>query len=60
MMDKLNLNFAQCNRYLADLKEAGYIAESGRLWETTDKGLQVVDACKICHNLLNLTALPSR
>ena len=60
MIEKLNLSSAQCNRYLIDLKEAGYIAETGRLWETTEKGLQVIDACKICHNLMSLTALPTR
>jgi len=50
MIDKLNLSSAQCNKYLLDLKEAGYVAEASRLWETTDKGRQVIDACKICHN----------
>jgi predicted transcriptional regulator len=60
MIDKLKLSSAQCNRYLVDLKEAGYVAEVSRLWETTDKGRQVVDACKICHNLMSLTALPAR
>ena len=47
MIAKLKLSSAHCNRYLVDLKEAGYVAETGRLWETTDKGRQVVDACKI-------------
>jgi predicted transcriptional regulator len=60
MIDKLKLSSAQCNRYLVDLKEAGYVAEVGRLWETTDKGRQIVDACRICHNLMSLTALPTR
>jgi predicted transcriptional regulator len=60
MIDKLNLSSAQCNRYLVDLKEAGYLAEAGRLWETTNKGRQVIDACKICHNLMSLTAPPTR
>jgi predicted transcriptional regulator len=52
MIDKLNLNSAQCKGYLVDLKEAGYIAEAGRLWKTTNKGLQVIDACKNCQNLM--------
>jgi predicted transcriptional regulator len=60
MIDKLNLSSAQCKRYLVDLKEAGYIVEAGRLWKTTSKGQQVIDACKICHNLMSLTAQPTR
>jgi len=53
MIDKLNLSSAQCKGYLVDLKEAGYIAEAGRLWKTTNKGLQVIDACKNCQNLMD-------
>jgi len=56
MIEKLNLSSAQCKRYLVDLKDAGYVTEAGRLWETTDKGRQVIDACRICHNLMSLTA----
>ena len=60
MINKLNMSSAQCNRYLVELKEAGYVTEVGRLWETTNKGQQVIDACKICHNLMSLTAPPTR
>jgi predicted transcriptional regulator len=56
MINKLNLSSAQCKKYLVGLKEAGYVAEAGGLWETTNKGRQVIDACKICHNLMSLTA----
>jgi predicted transcriptional regulator len=56
MINKLNLSSAQCKKYLVDLKEAGYVTEAGRLWKTTNRGLQVIDACKICHNLMSLTA----
>ena len=52
MIDKLNLSSVQCKGYLVDLKEAGYIAEADRLWKTTNKGLQVIDACKNCQNLM--------
>ena len=55
MINKLNLSSAQCKRYLVDLKEAGYVTEAGRLWKTTNIGRQVIDACKICHNLMSLT-----
>jgi len=54
MIDKVKLSSAQCSKYLEDLKEAGYISEENRTWTTTEKGLQVIDACKICHNLMNL------
>lgn len=55
MIDKVKLSSAQCSKYLKDLKEAGYISEENGTWKTTEKGLQVIDACKICHNLMNLT-----
>lgn len=53
MIDKLNLSSAQCKGYLVDLKTAGYIVEDGRLWKTTNKGLQVIDACKNCQDLMD-------
>jgi predicted transcriptional regulator len=55
MIDKVRLSSAQCAQYLEDLKRAGYISEESGTWKTTEKGLQVVDACKICHNLMNMT-----
>ena len=57
---RLDLSSALCNKYLVDLKGAGYIAESGRLWETTKKGRQVIDACRDCRNLIGRKAPPTR
>jgi predicted transcriptional regulator len=55
MIDKVKMSSAQCSKYLDDLKAAGYISEEDRIWKTTEKGLQVIDACKICQSLMNLT-----
>jgi predicted transcriptional regulator len=55
MIEKVKMSSAQCSKYLKDLKEAGYISEENGTWKTTEKGLQVIDACKICHTLMNLT-----
>jgi predicted transcriptional regulator len=55
MVKNLNLSSGQCNKYLVDLKKTGYISEKSGIWETTEKGSQVIDACVICHNLMKLT-----
>ena len=55
MIGKVRMSSAQCAQYLEDLKGVGYISEESGAWKTTEKGLQVVDACKICHNLMNMT-----
>jgi predicted transcriptional regulator len=55
MIDKVRMSSAQCAQYLEDLKEAGYISDENGAWKTTEKGLQVIDACKICHSLMNVT-----
>ncbi len=55
MIGKVRMSSAQCAQYLEDLKGVGYISEESGTWKTTEKGLQVVDACKICHNLMNMT-----
>ena len=55
MIGKVRMSSVQCAQYLEDLKGADYISEESGTWKTTEKGLQVVDACKICHNLMNMT-----
>ena len=55
MIDKVKLSSAQCTRYLEDLERAGYISKEGAVWTTTQKGLQLIGACEICHNLMNFT-----
>jgi len=49
---KASLSFSQLERYLNALKKAGLITENSSIWKTTEKGLNVIDACKICQCLL--------
>jgi predicted transcriptional regulator len=53
IMYKAKLSFSQLRSYLEALKKAGYISEESGIWKTTEKGLQVIEACKICHNLID-------
>jgi predicted transcriptional regulator len=55
LIDKANLSSAQCNKYLENLKNADYISEENGIWKTTNRGLQVIDACVICHSLMDKT-----
>ncbi len=55
IIDKVGLSSAQCTQYLKDLKGADYISEENKIWKTTEKGLQVIAACEICQNLMDLT-----
>jgi predicted transcriptional regulator len=55
LIDKVKLSSAQCTKYLEALKEAHCISVAGGVWTTTEKGLQVINACQICHSLMNMT-----
>jgi predicted transcriptional regulator len=55
LIDKVKLSSAQCTKYLEALKEADYISVASRVWTTMEKGLQVINACQICHSLMNMT-----
>ena len=52
IMYKANLSFTQLELYLNALKEAGFMAEESGVWRTTEKGLNVIEACKICCRLM--------
>jgi len=52
IMYKTNLSFSQSEQYLSALKKAGFIAENSGIWKTTEKGLYVIDACELCHSLM--------
>jgi predicted transcriptional regulator len=54
IIDKVKLSSAQCSKYLDYLKAADYISQEGIVWKTTEKGLQVINACQICFSLMNL------
>lgn len=52
IMYKARLSHAQLENYLKALKEEGFIKEESNLWKTTEKGLNVLGACRICHQLI--------
>lgn len=52
IMHGANLSFRALERYLNALKKAGFITENNGIWKTTEKGLQVTEACKICQRLM--------
>ena len=52
IMLKARLSFPQVERYLNALKKADFITEESGVWKTTEKGLHVIEACKICHRLM--------
>ena len=52
LMYKAHLNFAQLERYLSALKNADFITTKNGIWKTTQKGLHVIKACKICQSLM--------
>ena len=52
IMYKDNLSFSQLEKYLNALKNGGFITEKSGIWKTTEKGLHVIEACKMCRRLL--------
>jgi len=53
IMYKARLSFPQLEKYLNALKKADLMSEGSGIWKTTEKGLHVIEACKICHSLMN-------
>ena len=51
LMYKASLSFTQIGQYLNALEKAGFIIEKSGVWETTEKGLHVIEACEICLRL---------
>jgi len=52
IMNKAGLSYAQLEQYLDGLKKADFLTEKSGVWKTTEKGLHVIEACKLCHRLL--------
>ena len=52
IMYKVGLTHRQNKRYLNALKNAKFVTEKNDIWKTTEKGLHVIEACKICQHLL--------
>jgi len=55
IMYKVGLIHSQIEQYLNTLKKAGFITEKNGIWKTTKEGLHVIEACRICHRLLDIT-----
>jgi predicted transcriptional regulator len=51
IMNKVNLNFKQIEYYLNHLLSKNFIKKEGEIYKTTKKGLDVIEACKICLKL---------
>ncbi len=51
IMDKVNLNYKQLENYLDNLLSRDLIKKEGNFYKTTEKGLSVIEACKICLRL---------
>ena len=51
IMNKVNLSFKQLEYYLNHLSSKNFIKKEGDLYRTTEKGLGVIEACKICLKL---------
>ena len=52
IMYKASLSFPQLKQYLNALKKGNFITEESAIWKITEKGLHVIEACKICQHLL--------
>jgi len=52
IMYKATLSFRQLEKYLNALEKGDFITEESGLWKTTEKGLHVIEACKMCHTLM--------
>lgn len=52
IMYKARLSHAQLEKYLSALKKENFIVEESGVWKTTERGKNVIDACKLCHRLV--------
>ncbi len=51
IMKEVELNFRQIQYYLKHLLSKNFIEKEGNLYRTTEKGLDIIEACKICLRL---------
>jgi len=57
IISKANLSTAQADKYLEELEKRKFVIrvripkKESFVWKTTDAGVLVIEACKICHSL---------
>ena len=51
-MKEVKLNFRQIQYYLNQLLSKNFVKKEDNVYRTTKKGLDVIEACKICHKLI--------
>jgi len=51
IMNKVNLSYNQLEYYLPFLLSKNFVRKEGRFYRTTEKGLAVIEACKLCLQL---------
>lgn len=52
IMFKVGLSHTQLEKYLSALEKENFIVEESGVWKITEKGKNVIDACKLCHRLV--------
>jgi len=52
IMYKARLSHTQLEKYLNALRKEGFINEESGVWKTTERGLDVIKACRICLRLV--------
>jgi len=48
IMNEVNLSFKQTEYYLNNLLSKNFIKKEGNVYRTTEKGLDIIEACKVC------------
>lgn len=52
IMYKARLSHSQLEKYLNALRQEGFITEESGIWKTTESGINVIKACRICLSLV--------
>ena len=53
IVSKLNLSYKQAESYLGHLLSKNFIKKEDKFYRTTEKGLNVIEFCKMCLKLLD-------
>jgi len=54
IMQRINLSYKQLELYLNAMLARGFLKKVGSNYVTTEKGLHVIEACKMCFELSRL------